>query len=197
MKCLTLTEPWATLISIGAKRIETRSWATYHRGLLAIHSAKGFPKEARELCWQEPFATPLKELRQAQIRAITRRYEQEFKEIVEDQQGNKCERINQARLREQEALDKIGQLPLGCIIAVCELVECIRITPANTPTQPERGFGDYTPGRFAWYLENVRPLPEPIPVRGYQRLWTLPEEVEQEVLTGLAKLNFVTVEGEK
>ena len=48
MKALTLTQPWATLVAIGAKRIETRSWRTSYRGPLAIHAAKGFPKWARE-----------------------------------------------------------------------------------------------------------------------------------------------------
>jgi hypothetical protein len=47
MKAITLTNPWATLVAIGAKRIETRSWKTSYRGPLAIHAAKGFPKEAR------------------------------------------------------------------------------------------------------------------------------------------------------
>ena len=41
MKAPSLTQPWATLISIGAKRIETRSRSTRHRGLIAIHAEKG------------------------------------------------------------------------------------------------------------------------------------------------------------
>lgn len=41
MRILTLWEPWATLMALGAKRIETRSWSTRYRGPLAIHAAKG------------------------------------------------------------------------------------------------------------------------------------------------------------
>ena len=41
MKALTLTQPWATLVAMGAKRIETRSWTTNYRGPLAIHAGKG------------------------------------------------------------------------------------------------------------------------------------------------------------
>jgi hypothetical protein len=48
MKALTLTQPWATLVAVGAKRIETRSWQTSYRGPVAIHAAKGYPKWARE-----------------------------------------------------------------------------------------------------------------------------------------------------
>lgn len=59
MKTLTLTQPWATLVAIGAKRIETRSWSTQYRGPLAIHAAKGFPKWAQETCQEETFKTVL------------------------------------------------------------------------------------------------------------------------------------------
>ncbi len=48
MKALTLTQPWASLVAIGAKRIETRSWSTSYRGELAIHAAKGFPRDAQD-----------------------------------------------------------------------------------------------------------------------------------------------------
>ena len=41
MRLISLWEPWATLMAIGAKRIETRSWYTGYRGWLAIHASKG------------------------------------------------------------------------------------------------------------------------------------------------------------
>jgi hypothetical protein len=50
MKVLTLTQPWATLVALGAKRFETHSWGTTYRVRLAIHAAKGFPGWARETC---------------------------------------------------------------------------------------------------------------------------------------------------
>lgn len=55
MKALTLTQPWATLVAIGAKKIETRSWFASYRGPLAIHAAKGFPRDCKELCDESPF----------------------------------------------------------------------------------------------------------------------------------------------
>jgi len=48
MRCITLWQPWATLIAIGAKQFETRSWAVSFRDQLAIHAAKR-PADAREL----------------------------------------------------------------------------------------------------------------------------------------------------
>lgn len=55
MKVLTLTQPWATLVAIGAKKIETRSWETDYRGTLAIHAAKGYPNDAKELVRSNPY----------------------------------------------------------------------------------------------------------------------------------------------
>ena len=45
MKALTVSQPWAYLISTGQKRIENRSWATKFRGLLAIHAGLSFYDE--------------------------------------------------------------------------------------------------------------------------------------------------------
>lgn len=48
MKALSLTQPWATAIILGVKQVETRSWSTNYRGLIAIHAAKGFPGWAKD-----------------------------------------------------------------------------------------------------------------------------------------------------
>lgn len=161
MKALTLTQPWATLIAIGAKRIETRSWWTGYRGPLAIHAAKGPSTigwmQLQHMCRNvEPFASTL------------------------------------AHLIEGEHVAE--RLPLGCVVAIADLVDCVRIATSwthrtetlphtigrhlddGTPvlwelTDQEIAFGDYTPGRFAWLLDNVRALPVPVPARGAQGLW--------------------------
>ncbi len=41
MKTLSLLQPWATLVVMGVKQIETRSWRTDYRGPLLIHASKG------------------------------------------------------------------------------------------------------------------------------------------------------------
>ncbi len=40
MRAITIHQPWASLVAIGAKTIETRSWSTKYRGPVAIHAAK-------------------------------------------------------------------------------------------------------------------------------------------------------------
>ena len=56
---LSLTQPWATLVAVGAKTLETRSWGTDYRGPLAIHASKRWIKEDRALVYDEPFNTAL------------------------------------------------------------------------------------------------------------------------------------------
>jgi hypothetical protein len=58
IRALSLTQPYASLVGAG-KWIETRSWRTQHRGVLAIHAAQTFPAWARNLCEEEPFCSAL------------------------------------------------------------------------------------------------------------------------------------------
>lgn len=69
MKALSLTQPWASLLFIqwngasavkrAAKCFETRSWQTAHRGTIAIHASKGFPKWAKDICSDIAFEAAL------------------------------------------------------------------------------------------------------------------------------------------
>jgi hypothetical protein len=93
-------------------------------------------------------------------------------------------------------LDFLETLPRGAVIATAELVECWEITDighildgsksacveggwtaidfggkSNIIYGPEILFGDWREGRYAWELANVKPLAEPISVRGRQGLW--------------------------
>jgi hypothetical protein len=52
MKAITIIQPWATLLAIGEKKFETRSWGTKYRGELAIHASK---KTDKVICRYEPF----------------------------------------------------------------------------------------------------------------------------------------------
>ncbi len=41
MKAISLLQPWASLVVMGVKTIETRSWGTKHRGPILIHASMG------------------------------------------------------------------------------------------------------------------------------------------------------------
>lgn len=148
MKCLSLWQPWATLMAIGAKRIETRSWETLYRGPLAIHAAKKWNRELEDMCHTEPFRRVLM-----------------------------AERPNAGGMfHDEDALKAI--LPFGAIVAVVRLVDCAYIEPRTTPIErDERAFGDYTHGRFAWQTTGLRKLAEPIPFRGAQGLFDIPDDL--------------------
>jgi len=66
-----------------------------------------------------------------------------------------------------------AQLPRGCIIAVAWLDSCLPMETIEQPGELERSFGDYAPGRYAWYLSRVYRLEPPIPARGALGLWRI------------------------
>lgn len=45
-RAITLWQPWATLLALGVKTIETRAWSTRYTGPLLIHAAKKLPEQA-------------------------------------------------------------------------------------------------------------------------------------------------------
>ena len=49
MKAITLIQPWASLIMLQEKIIETRSWSTSFRGRIAIHAGKKIDKKVFEI----------------------------------------------------------------------------------------------------------------------------------------------------
>jgi activating signal cointegrator 1 len=100
-----------------------------------------------------------------------------------DGDGFGFEKLNQALSQD---------LPLGAIVAICELTDCRmmrdqrdrrHLNPGayiyiNQQTPLEIATGDWKEGRYAWKLENVLALPTPIACRGYQGLRNLPDELE-------------------
>ncbi|HML33835.1 ASCH domain-containing protein [Sporomusa sphaeroides] len=153
MKAITIHQPWASLIACGAKQIETRSWATKYRGPIAIHAGKSWTMFRREITYCEPFHSAL------------------WPNMTKD----------------ELSLNGYGRtqlLPVGAVIAIAELVDCVKVIGfdqfANSPIldrkdwllqdAKETAFGDYSIGRYAWILTNVRAI-EPVPAKGMQRLW--------------------------
>jgi hypothetical protein len=49
MKAISIKQPWASFVIEGIKDIENRNWFTYHRGLLYIHTGKGFDLQGAKL----------------------------------------------------------------------------------------------------------------------------------------------------
>lgn len=140
MKALPMWQPWASLVALGAKRVETRGYPPSRLGLhpgqrIAIHATK----RATELwlCEYDYF----------------------------------CEYV----------LDP-DALPLGALIATCTIARAVGITE-TTPAflrakdPQEYAFGNYAIGRWAWVLADVAPLPAPVPFKGSQGAFDVPDHL--------------------
>jgi activating signal cointegrator 1 len=158
---LTLTQPWASLVAQRYKRIETRSWATSHRGPVAIHAAKGLADLGGEsglaaLCAREPFRAALhaagitgpKELPRGAVVAV-------------------------AYLAGVVPVEELAGPGYVAVLSPHHRDQRWPLTPY------EAAFGDYRPGRYAWLLADIQALPEPFPAKGALGLWpwTVPAEV--------------------
>ena len=178
MKCISLWQPWASLMAIGAKRIETRSWPTNHRGPLAIHAAKKWTRELAELCRTDPFRSVLEsnnimrpdDLPMGGVVAVVHLYD-----------CWRVERIERADANITPELDaSIAATLRFAGNTEADIQEALK--PALTPQ--ERAFGDYSVGRFGWLTESkfLRRLAAPVPCVGHQGIFNLPPDVEAAVM---------------
>lgn len=127
MKVLSIIEPYATLIKLNKKKIETRSFKTNYRGELYIHaSSTKIPKE-----WFN---------------------NKELMSLVLD-----------------------NNLNFGYIICKCNLVDCIYMDEEFLEKikrdRLEYICGDYKLGRYAWVLEDIEVLDNPIYAKGKLGIW--------------------------
>lgn len=173
MKAITLTEPWATLVAIGAKQIETRSWPTSYRGPVAIHAAKGMTLRDQEVLAKLENGLILDTLVKHGINPHSGLAEPGFL-------NNHFDRCFVATC----PLHRLMQATRGHVIATATLDYCGAFddgTPQrviNRFGENELSFGDFTPGRFGFYLANVVRLPKPIPAKGQLGLWDWHPPVE-------------------
>lgn len=153
MKVLTLWQPWASLIAEGEKWIETRSWSTTHRGLIAIHAA------AREPDTFIPVrGTPVLPL--GSIIALC--------SILE------CFEIATYAFEDGDGFvaHEDGGLAWHMRPGPEEQMRNERYLIRDVTSQAP--YGDFTPGRFAWILGDIRKVVPPVPAKGHQRLWEWP-----------------------
>lgn len=184
MKALTLHQPWASLVAIGAKTIETRSWRTSYRGPLAMHAAKRSPT------WDD------KKVGDFHLRAFGRAsyalegpglpafrstprlegYMVPFGKIVATctlvdvlpihEQGCKCQRIEGLLLLRWTSQFGEGA---GLFDADGAAADHPRWPPSWSdslaPQNPRQQvpYGDYRCGRFAWLLDDIKPTTERCP----------------------------------
>jgi hypothetical protein len=152
-------QPHASLVSTGAKRWETRSWGTQYRGPLLICAGKRKDLSCLRLLREPAFQLGL--------------------EPIADVLGHGTVRPR--------------DLPYGEAVALVKLTECITTEERLDAVESyfvdddEWAFGDYSPGRFAWKLEDVIALPRGVPIGGDQQLWDQDMDEVLAVLTDEAR----------
>lgn len=143
MKAITLWQPWASLVAVGAKGNETRSWSTNYRGPIAIHAAKRRPD------------------------AMSTFDKGVLKRMVEELMKGDAWRFS----RGESGPDALASLPRGCVVATAVLEAVVKTEDVrDTLIGSEYWFGDYSDGRYAWIFSNVRSI-IPVPATGRQGLW--------------------------
>lgn len=146
MRCITIWQPWATLIALEEKKFETRSWSTAYRGSLGIHAAK---KIDRLACEREPIKTILakhgytvENLPMGAVVAICTL--------------KQCWQVN-------------ADVPDELVLEASDRASDGQWNQAIDAQ--EMAVGNFTAGRFAWQLTEVQLLTEPVPAKGMQGLW--------------------------
>lgn len=188
MKAVSLWQPWASLIALGAKTIETRSWKApgsligeqiaiaatasmppygkrYVSGITLSRDAWGFWRLTTPLGIVDP--VPLGAVVATAVLADCVPIHEEFCSC-DTRGGHGTYAL---------AWSRGGGPHVGLFDTNGRGYE----HPAWTPSRLDCGdsahprqqgpYGDYRCGRWAWLLEDVQPLTQPVPVKGKQRLW--------------------------
>jgi hypothetical protein len=171
---ITLTPPWGSLIAAAAlrpdlgKHTETRGWALPAHAVgvpLAIHQAAGLPQgfseeELTEICAEPAFRMALAVLGIARPDQLPRG---KIVAVVTPLGSYPTCQIY-ASDAEDEPLDlRTGYINKAVFTQVSDA---------------DLAFGNYGFRRFAWPLDQIRALLQPLPYRGAQGLRRLPAEAQ-------------------
>jgi len=157
MKVLSLLQPWATLVVIGAKKIETRSWDTKHRGEILIHASLN-KKVADKMIWNYPFN-----------KVLTEYFNHAREPDIDDLPfGAIIGKVNLEMTMSTDVIRKGEVLRYGS-------------SKKWQFTDQELAFGDYSPDRYGWLLSDPVKFETPIPCKGALSLWSCPVGVLSEI----------------
>jgi len=170
LRALSLIQPWASLMALGEKRIETRARRTHRRGAFFIH-ASGAPggrwdQASLELAhsdrdfiaaWnRHPAYFPTRTMRDVPLGAILA-----VTRLVDCQPGP----------------------TLNSVLVAAEHRGEPAVIAASTCGITERAFGFYNAeGRYGFVTAQTHRLTSPIVCKGNRSFWRIPEQVYEELL---------------
>lgn len=86
--------------------------------------------------------------------------------------------IHAAKNTESCSTSQKETLPFGALLGIVELIGCERTeTLRERITTTEEGFGNFGDGRFGWITKDPQPFDKPIPYKGQQGLFNVPNDL--------------------
>jgi hypothetical protein len=148
-KALSYTQPFATLVILGYKLIETRPRRTSHRGELLIHASATRNAWSRAACEQ-----PV------------------IKQILE-KHGLTYDNLPRGLILGSSQLREVAKMVATPTPPPAKPPK--RPRPAelvlSTVSSLEQALGEYAPGRFGWLLADVQAWEVPVKAKGSLSLW--------------------------
>ena len=200
MKAVTLHQPYASLVALEVKTIETRTWPTPKSLVgqrIAIHAAK----------------KPVRSVYDYGDGTYSAKTPPPGFEHTQDHCWEWIENVNYGGGEGRW----YWTAPLGAVVATARLAACIPIIDGHSKhcsyEAPEHvcvghaagsalhhlpingqhdvtefdvtdqlPFGNFEPGNWGWMLEDIEALAAPIPCKGYQRVWNLPDDAVDQII---------------
>lgn len=182
MRALSLWQPHGSLLVTGAKPFETRGRMTHVRGEVLLHVASRCVFDEMAFFLSKPdYRSGL-----APLLGLKIDYSNP-PEGVEYCIPGGCRDKKFKTPQERVIFEKwLAVIPFRDFVGIGEIINCFK-TEDMSPQQlvRSRGFGDFSPGRFAWEFANVRRFTRPIPGKGHQGFWfahLTPAELENNPL---------------
>lgn len=98
-----------------------------------------------------------------------------------------CMRQPFAKALKQAGYNKLADLPLGAALCVVELVDILPTERVRSEGYKahrfidELAYGNYADGRYAWKLKYHMRFASPVPMRGAQGLFDIPQELREQI----------------
>ena len=84
--------------------------------------------------------------------------------------------IHAAKRMDECSTSQRATLPFGALLCIVDLINCKRTEDLrDSISELEHSLGNYGDGRFGWITANVRCFQNPIPYRGAQGLFDVPD----------------------
>lgn len=147
VRAVSLSEPWASMVALGWKRNETRSWRTGYRGWLAIHAAKSIDRDFTEL-----------QVRQGRLPRASLATMAGAPHPPSSPGATWCGHVVAIAQLVRIESTGVGLTAIEWAMGRYGIAEL--------------ELGDYSAGRYVWRLANVWRLEAPAPASGRLGVWT-------------------------